>query len=112
MIIWKGYGILVLIIAAAIGALFHSIFAGIGSNGDLGAAIGIILAGIAIWYAGNWFNAPEKGQTFIDKKSGREVLIKPDHSLFFIKMQYWAFIVGGIGLMMLISIMINGKSPF
>jgi hypothetical protein len=111
MIIWKGYGILVLIITLAIAALFNSIFTGFGINGEMGAAIGVILSGIAIWYAGRWFNAPEKAQSLIDKKSGREILIKPDHSLFFIKMQYWAFIVGGIGMIMLIAIMINGKSP-
>jgi membrane protein YqaA with SNARE-associated domain len=78
----------------------------------MGAAIGAILSGIAIWFIGNKFNSPAKSRTFIDKESGQEVIVKPDHSLFFIKMQYWAFIVSGFGVIMLIGILVNGRSPF
>jgi len=45
----------------------------------------------------------------IDKATGQEFLIKPDHSLFFIKMQYWAYIVGAIGLFFLIAVLFSSK---
>src|SRR3712207_4481271 len=102
MIIWKGYGILVIVFAVVIGKVFSSLFASMGSNSDMGMAVGLVLSAFAIWFDGNRFNAPDKAHTFIDKKSGREVMVNPDHSPFFIKMQYWAFIMGGIGLIALL----------
>src|SRR5438105_3149025 len=107
MIIWKGYGFLVLVIALAIGAVFSLIFSGIGFTEDLGAAVGAVISGVTIWFVGLRFNAPEKARVLIDKQTGQEFTVKPVHSLFFIKMQYWAFIVGGIGLVMLIGILIT-----
>jgi hypothetical protein len=55
-------------------------------------------------------NQPLKATVMIDKQTGREVKIKPNHSLFFIKMQYSAFIIAGIGIVMLCDILIHGKS--
>lgn len=112
MIIWKGYGFLVLVLAIAIGAIVSLIFGNIGSTQDMGAAVGAIISGVAIWFLGNKLNSPDKNKVMIDKKTGQEVTIAPNHSLFFIKMQYWAFIVAGIGLVMLCDILIHGKSSF
>lgn len=112
MIIWKGYGFLVLVIALAIGATVSLIFGKIGSTEDTGAAFGAIISAVVIWFVGNKLNAPSKDRVMIDKKTGQEVIFKADNSLFFIKMQYWAFIVGGIGLTMLVDILLHGKSTF
>jgi hypothetical protein len=112
MIIWKGYGILVLVIAVAIGAIGSLIFGKIGSTEDMGAAVGAIISGIIIWIVGNKLNSPAKDKVMIDKQTGQEVVLKPNHSFLFIKMQYWAFIVGAIGLIMIIDILIHGKSSF
>ena len=111
MIIWKGYGFLVLVIAVVIGAIVSLLFGKIGSTEDMGAIGAIISAGV-IWFVGNKLNDPTKDRTMIDKQTGQEVVLKPNHSLFFIKMQYWAFIVGGIGIIMLVDILIHGKSSF
>ncbi|WP_143014190.1 hypothetical protein [Mucilaginibacter pineti] len=110
-IIWKGYGFLVPFIAAAIIGIFSvllwelfpkSIF--------LGPCLGCFAAATAIWFIGKKFNSPAKNRVMIDKASGREFLIKPDHSLFFIKMQYWAFVFGAGGLFLLLgSIMAANK---
>ena len=45
-------------------------------------------------------------------QTGREIIFNADHSLFFIKMQYWEFIIGGIGVIMLVDILIHGKLSF
>jgi hypothetical protein len=110
MIIWKGYGFLVLVIAVAIGAIVSLVFGSIGSTEDTGAAVGAIISGVVIWFLGNKLNADDKNKVMIDKQTGQEVIIKPNHSLFFIKMQYWAFIIAGIGIVMLCDILIHGKS--
>ena len=112
MIIWKGYGYLVLVIALVIGATLSLIFGKMGSTEDLGAAIGAIISAVVIWIVGNKLNTPAKDRVMIDKQSGKEVVIKAVNSLFFIKMQYWSFIVGGIGIVMLVDILMHGKSSF
>ncbi len=112
MIIWKGYGFLVLVISIAIGAIVSLIFANIGSTEDIGAGVGALISGGVIWIVGNKLNASSKNKIFIDKQTGQEILVKPDHSMFFIKMQYWAFIIGGIGIIMLIDIVVYGKLTF
>ncbi len=112
MVIWKGYGFLTLVIAIAIGAIVSLIFGKIGSTEDLGAAVGALISAVIIWFVGNKLNSPEKKRIMVDKKTGEEVIIEPEHSMFFIKMQYWAFIVGGLGLIMLIDVIIHGKSSF
>ena len=111
MIIWKGYGFLVLVIALVIGATVSFIFGKIGSTEDLGAAIGAIISAVVIWIVGNKLNTPAKDRIMIDKQSGK-VIVKAENSLFFIKMQYWSFIVGAIGIIMLVDILIHGKSSF
>ena len=112
MIIWKGYGFLVLVIAVVIGAIVSLIFRKIGSTEDMGAGVGAIISGIVIWFVGNKLNAPAKDRAMIDKQTGQEVILKPNHSFLFIKMQFWAFIVGAIGVIMIIDILIHGKSSF
>jgi hypothetical protein len=112
MIFWKGHGYLALVIAVAIGAVTAFIFSKIGSTEDLGAAVGAIVSGVVIWVVGSRLNSATRERTMIDKKTGKEVILKQNNSLLFIKMQYWAFIVGGIGLIMLVDVLIHGKSSF
>jgi hypothetical protein len=87
MIIWKGYGFLVLVIAVAIGAVVSLIFGSIGSTEDTGAAVGAIISGVVIWFLSNKLNSNDKN-----------------------KLQYWAFIIAGIGIIMICDILIHGKS--
>jgi low temperature requirement protein LtrA len=88
MIFWKGYGYLVLVIAVVIGAVAAFIFSKSGSIEDLGAAVGAILSGVVIWVVSSRLNSTTKERTIVDKKTGKEVILKPNNSLLFIKMQY------------------------
>lgn len=38
----------------------------------------------------------------IDKETGREIEVKPDHSFMFIKLEYWGVIFVGIGVVILL----------
>ncbi|HEY4108223.1 hypothetical protein [Puia sp.] len=109
MIFWKGLGILALVIAVLVGALFSLLFDKIGWSEDLGAAVGALVSATIIWFTGTRLNSPAKARVLIDKQTGREITVKPNHSLFFIKLQYWAFIIGGIGLFMIGDILIHGR---
>lgn len=112
MIIWKGLGFLALVIALIVGALFSITFSKIGWSEDLGAAIGALFSAVIIWFTGIRLNSPAKARVLIDKQTGREITVKPDHSLFFIKLQFWAFIIGGIGLLMIGDVLLHGKLSF
>lgn len=95
MIIWRGWGILVLLIAALFQWLGYAISSGLG-NGSLEGdtqIIGYLLflpAAVVIWFLGKYLNKPK---TYIDKATGQQVYSNGGrHSLFFIPMEYWAFI--------------------
>jgi len=108
--IWRGYGFLVPLITIALvgitSVLFSAIFR---TTQPYGVCIGALAAAVAIWYTGNSFNSHAKDRVMIDKITGQEFIIKPNHSLFFIKMQYWAYIVGAIGLFLLIALIFSNK---
>ena len=66
------------------------------------AGVGYILGGITVWILGlKWNDEPAK--IIIDKQTGQNSQVKNEHSLFKIKMQYWAFIVSIIGIVIIVS---------
>jgi hypothetical protein len=106
-IIWKGYGFLVPFITAVIMGIVSVVFWQVFPKSIvLGPCLGSFASAITIWVIGTKFNSPTKNRVMVDKASGREFLFKPDHSLFFIKMQYWAFIVGAVGLFLLLGLIL------
>ena len=88
IVIWKGWGVLVIAITTLIVVLTTVLFEKAGLSVAYGAALGMFLSAGAIWQVGNKFNSPLKNRVLLDKQTGAEVILKPDHSLFFIKMQY------------------------
>jgi hypothetical protein len=108
--IWRGYGFLVplitIVVVGVMSVLFGAIFK---TTQPYGVAIGALAAAAALWFAGNSFNSPAKDRIMIDKLTGQEFILKPSHSFFFIKMQYWAYIVGVIGVFLLIALLASNK---
>jgi hypothetical protein len=104
-IIWRGYGFLVPIITLVVTAVVHLIVTAIFAPVQpWGICMGLLTSAVALWFAGMKFNSPSKNRVMIDKATGQEFLLTQSHSLFFIKMQYWSFIVGTIGIIVLISL--------
>lgn len=75
-----------------------------------GSVYGYLAAAVAIWIIGTKLNSPTKNRIMIDKASGRELLFKPDYSLFFIKMQYWTFLFGIAGVFLLLGLILTPNS--
>jgi len=94
MIIWKGFGILVpaIMFAAFVLAIPVS-----DTLGKYSLAISQLLAAGAIWWTGRTLNG-KPGRLLQDPQTGEMVELKSTHSLFFIKMEYWAVLVGLIGV--------------
>lgn len=103
MIIWSGRGILTPLILVASILLFISV-----SSDEIGVytfPLSILLAGVLNWYFGNKWNNKE-GRIMVDETTGERVEFKPNHTLFWIKMQYWGVLFGIIGLGQLLMLVI------
>lgn len=98
MIVWSGKGFLsVLVLLASIVLLAFVLPK---EQGDIGFIISFFVAGLFSWFMGKKLNDQE-GRTVIDKETGQEMILKQDHSLFWIKMQYWGPIFVVLGLIIL-----------
>ncbi|RYE27747.1 MAG: hypothetical protein EOP42_18795 [Sphingobacteriaceae bacterium] len=107
-IIWRGYGFLVPIITVVTGALItvliHFVFK---TNQPWGISLGSFVSAAIIWFWGKKLNDPAKNRIMVDKATGQELILKPNHSLFFLKMQYWAFLVAALGMVTLVSLIMQ-----
>lgn len=98
MIIWRGFGILVVVVTALMVALLQ-----LGANALLGGnayeqytrwlfPLGLLLAASILWPLGRYLNG-RGARVLVDRATGQEVTLRPNHSLFFIKMEYWALLL-------------------
>ena len=100
MIVWSGRGFLSVAVLIANFILFISILPE--EQSDYGLIMSFFITGVFSWFMGKKWNEKE-GRIMIDKESGQEILIKPNHSLFWIKMQYWGPIFGLLGIIILVQ---------
>ena len=95
MIIWRGWGILVPIIPVVIWALFPELFktalpqTAYSDYYKFISAASILLGALTLWFLGRKLNGGE-GRTLVDEKTGEKVVLRANHSLFFLNMEYWA----------------------
>jgi membrane protein YqaA with SNARE-associated domain len=75
-------------------------------NSDLLATIGATVSAIEIYLLGKWLNT-RKAKKYIDTETGEEVIMKHNHSFFFIRMEHWGIIVGGATIIGLIKNFLN-----
>lgn len=86
MIVWSGRGfvsVLVLIVA-----LFASMSILPKERSDYAFVIATSVAAIFSWYFGNKWNN-KNGRIVIDEQTGQRIVLKNNHSLFWINMEYW-----------------------
>jgi hypothetical protein len=95
MIIWSGLGFLPAVF------FIISLFC-FNTDSDRGLAYAFFLAGLASGTLG-WFLRSRPARTVIDKKTGKEMVLRRSHSLFFIPMVYWGPIFIAMGLYFLIQ---------
>jgi hypothetical protein len=95
MIIWSGWGILVLVFAVVGLLIGIPLSSAITSDPDMGMAISIICAGLTMGLGSFLFaRQMEKGtgRVFIDEQTGQRVVMgRSAGSLFFVPVRYWAY---------------------
>lgn len=89
MVVWTGRGIFGILVFAFSFMIWTELYPK--GTEDSGVLIASILAGIFCWFLGNKWNNVEP-KIVIDEKTGEKIAIKENHSIFWIKMQYWGVI--------------------
>jgi di/tricarboxylate transporter len=97
VVIWSGRGFLSVIVLFI--ALFSCISIFPESQSDLCFVIPAYITGIFSFFFGVKWNTTLR--VFIDKETGKEINFKSNHSLFWIKMEYWGIIFTAFGLVIL-----------
>jgi hypothetical protein len=100
MIFWSGLGILpvVFLIFFTFGFSNHA-----GRPTDNEVAYTLLMTGLASGALG-WWLRKRPARIVIDKATGKEIALRPRHSLFFIPMFYWGPIFIAMGLYKLAQI--------
>lgn len=96
MLIWKGWGILTVLIIfivwnvvfAILLVLLHVI--GLGAPAEvISFSLALVAAASANWFAGKHLNG-KPPRELIDTKTGERVSLTSRHELFYINMEYWS----------------------
>jgi len=100
MIIWSGLGFLVVVFVMVSGVFLYDPKAG--DTIDKPFAYSLLVAGIASGILG-YFLRRRPARTLVDKATGKEVVFRQSHSLFFVPMIYWGPILVACALYLLIT---------
>jgi hypothetical protein len=102
MIIWRGKGIFVVLIAfggIAVGNSFLSLVGGLWpgltpqSRVMFGMIIGLLVAAAGNFWFSRYLDDPSKHRKLVDPTTGQAYLFKDNSSLMFIPVRYWTYIM-------------------
>jgi hypothetical protein len=106
MIIWQGWGLLaaflpvlfyiitVLVVTAIAGEPYVSVHSWPG-------ALGVLISAGAVWWLVKVLGQPDR--QLLDLQTGETVVFRKKHSLFFIPLQYFVFVLVAIAVWMLVA---------
>jgi hypothetical protein len=102
LVITRGYGLVVagLVVLAMIAATLVS---PAGDPNSVTALMGAFLVptGIATWFIGKDLNRKATRQ-LVDPKTGEDVIVRDDHSAFFLPLEWWGPIMAAFGIILMI----------
>ncbi len=114
MIIWSGWGIIVfpILIVCIGGTIFiWSDLLGLNENvpfiANLWYLLAFSLAGSLSWLIGKRINQPSKHHVGLHRHTGQDVRVKPRHTFFYIRLEYWGIILPIIGIITYLAFSIN-----
>jgi hypothetical protein len=107
MIIFSGAGIIIGF-AIFVGFMLGQVFTGGFDTGAAkhltawGASLGLGIAAL-LNYGLHRLSLLQKAKVYVEKDTGKEITIRPSHSLFFIPLRFWPWICGALSLWFLIG---------
>ena len=106
MIIWKGAGFIVAVVAFLMLLMTELSVEALFKDDKYYQTHGwpklaaFFIAGWIVFFIGKYLNKKE-GRVLIEKDTGKEVVLKSEHSLFFINVEYWSYILFALGVVFL-----------
>lgn len=104
LLIWKGWEIVVLVIAVvwlAIGIAIGDAIQADKSVANALMAIALVPAGASCWFVGKRLNA-RPPRVLVDLKTGAQVTARQENSLFYVSVELWGPILAAIGILLTI----------
>jgi hypothetical protein len=66
------------------------------------APVGLLVAAVILWPLGRRLNGGEQRQ-LVDPKTGQTFVVRKEHSLFFVRMEYWAVSLAVVAVIVFVS---------
>jgi hypothetical protein len=108
IIVWRGAGGAFIFIGIGVCLLLNIVTSAVYHQNDYFSAhlwtkvAALWITGASSWFLGRYLNG-KPGHVSIDRETGREVLVKPNHHFMFIKLEYWGAIVFAIGVGLVVA---------
>lgn len=107
MIIWSGFGFVVAVFALAASLFCNAIVdAGLGAGyysahyWTIGLSM-LLAATLCALYGRKLRNGGSR--ELVDAQTGERVVLRRSHTMFFIPVHVWAYVLGAVGLMLLVA---------
>ena len=104
-VIWEGHGYLAALIPIIIFFLYvviETVFTGSEDLSSLGVIFCLAFSSYLLWIIGKRLNRNNR-RRLIDPETNEEVILKSNHSIFFIKIEYWGVILGIASVILFIT---------
>ncbi|WP_338661478.1 hypothetical protein VQH23_14650 [Pararoseomonas sp. SCSIO 73927] len=113
MIIWRGWGILTVVILALVGGgvtlAAGTLLESQGAHVGYGFVLGLVAAAAANWVLGRRLNG-RPARELVDARTGERVLLRTSHSLFFVPMQWWSVLMIAAAVLAFLAMLFGGDS--
>jgi len=113
MIIWRGWGILTVVILALAGGLTVAAagkaIEAAGGNVGYAVVLGLLVAAAVNWVVGRRLNG-RPARELVDVRTGERVTLRASHALFFVPMQWWSVLMLLVALVALSAILFGGDA--
>jgi hypothetical protein len=107
MFVWRGWGIVVVLITFLCSLAAELITRGLAGRGywethSYPLAMALLGAAAVIWWTDARLYARQETRTLVDEKTGERLNFAPRHELFFIRMKWWSLVCAGGGIAVLL----------
>src|ERR1044072_2797579 len=113
MFVWRGWGILVVVIPLLCSLLAELITRGLADRGywethSYPLAMALLGAAVVIWAGDALLYSRKEKRTLVDEKTGERFNFSPRHEFFFVRMKWWSLVCAGVGIAALLMNWVPG----
>jgi hypothetical protein len=98
MIVWRGWGILTVVILFGALILTQLAVDAVGGEGTyeaspyLYAGFGLVIGGTATHFLGRWLDGRSRRRDLVDQQTGERVVLQDRNDLFWVSMRTWGLV--------------------